>query len=175
MYRSPEAVLFDRDGTLIEDVPYNGDPGAVRPMPTVKTALRLLRRAGVRVGVVSNQSGIGRGLLTVDQVDSVDAEVRRRLGPFAVWLRCPHTPEDDCPCRKPRPGMVLAAAGRLGLPPAAVAVVGDIGADVLAAAAAGARGVLVPTTVTLAEEIRSAPTVAATVGDAVRLLLDGVA
>ena len=164
-------VLFDRDGTLIADVPYNGDPAAVRPMPTARAALRELRLAGLPVGVVSNQSGIARGLLTGAEVRAVNARVELLLGPVDVWLHCPHGPDDGCGCRKPRPGMVLDAAERLGVPPAALAVVGDIGADMRAAAAVGARAVLVPTAVTLRCEVLAAPAVAPTLLAAVRLLL----
>ena len=165
-------VLFDRDGTLIEDVPFNGDPASVRPMPTAGPALRRLRLAGIPAGVVSNQSGIGRGLLTEDQVRAVNARVERLLGPFAVWLYCPHGPGDGCRCRKPRPGMLLDAAERLGVPPSALAVVGDIGADMAAAAAVGARAVLVPTPVTRRAEVVAAPAVAPTLLAAVALLLE---
>ena len=164
-------VLFDRDGTLIEDVPYNGDPAAVRPMPTVCAGLLELRRVGIPVAVVSNQSGIARGLLTDAQVRAVNARVDRLLGPMDVWRYCPHGPDDGCPCRKPAPGMVLDVAARLGVPASALAVIGDIGADVDAAAAAGARAVLVPTPATLDSEVRAAPAVAPTVLAAVRLLL----
>lgn len=164
------AVLFDRDGTLVRDVPYNGDPDAVEPMPGARRLLDGLRTRGLRVGVVSNQSGIGRGLLTGAQVDAVDERVRRLLGPFDTWQRCPHGPEDGCTCRKPEPGLVLRAAGELGLLPAECAVVGDIGSDVGAAIAAGARSVLVPTEVTRREEQTAAPVVAATLDEVVTLL-----
>ena len=153
----PAAVLFDRDGTLVVDVPYCADPELVTPVPTARAALSLLRAAGVPVGVVSNQSGIARGLLNRDQVDAVNRRVDDLLGPFDVWQVCPHGPDDGCACRKPAPGMVLAAAERLGVAPGDVAVVGDIGADVGAARAAGARSVLVPTEVTLPEEVAAAP------------------
>lgn len=164
------AVLFDRDGTLVRDVPYNGDPDAVEPMPGARQVLDGLRADGVRVGVVSNQSAIGRGLLTAAQVDAVDERVRRLLGPFDTWQRCPHRPEDACPCRKPEPGLVLRAAEELGLLPAECAVVGDIGSDVGAAIAAGARSVLVPTEVTRREERSTAPVVATTLDEVVMLL-----
>jgi D-glycero-D-manno-heptose 1,7-bisphosphate phosphatase len=90
-------------------------------------------------------------------------------------LVCPHGPEDGCACRKPRPAMVEAAASALGVEPGRCAVIGDIGADVAAATAAGARAVLVPTPVTREEEIRAAPAVALSLGAAVDLLLEGVA
>ncbi|MFD2027572.1 HAD-IIIA family hydrolase [Promicromonospora aerolata] len=164
------AVLFDRDGTLVHDVPYNGDPDAVEPMPGARRVLDGLRDDGLWVGVVSNQSAIGRGLLTSAQVDAVDARVRRLLGPFDTWQRCPHRPEDECTCRKPEPGLVLRAAAELGLLPAECAVVGDIGSDVGAAVASGARSVLVPTEVTRREELSAAPVVAATLDEVVTLL-----
>ncbi|MCC5785032.1 HAD family hydrolase, partial [Kocuria sp. CCUG 69068] len=161
------AVLFDRDGTLVHDVPYNGDPDAVELVPGAREAVDAVRAAGLRVGVVSNQSGIGRGLLTREQVDAVNARVAELLGPFDTWQLCPHAPEQDCTCRKPRPGMVLAAAAELGVDPSECVLVGDIGADVEAAQAAGARSVLVPTPVTREEEVAAAPVVARTLREAV--------
>jgi len=169
--RPPRAVLFDRDGTLVVDVPYCGDPSLVRPVPAARPALALLRAAGVPIGVVSNQSGIARGLLRREQVDAVNRRVDDLLGPFDVWQLCPHGPDDGCACRKPAPGMVLAAAERLGVAPEDVAVVGDIGADVGAAQAAGSRAVLVPTPVTRAEEVAAAPVVRPDLVAAVRHLL----
>ncbi len=156
----PGAVLFDRDGTLVVDVPYNGDPERVRPVPTAAAALDRLRRRGVVVGVLSNQSGIARGLLTAAQVDAVNARVDALLGPFGVWAVCPHGEADGCDCRKPAPGLVHRAATALGVAPGDCIVIGDIGADTGAAAAAGARAVLVPTPVTRAAEVAAAPLVA---------------
>jgi HAD superfamily hydrolase (TIGR01662 family) len=167
----PAAVLFDRDGTLIHDVPYNGDPAAVVPVPGALGALARLRRAGVPVGLVTNQSGVARGLLTLDQVQAVNARVADLLGPFDVTVVCPHGADDGCDCRKPRPGMVRRAASRLGVPPERCALVGDIGSDVGAALAAGARPILVPTDVTRADEVAAAPEVAADLAAAVDLLL----
>ncbi|MEU5576819.1 HAD family hydrolase [Streptomyces huasconensis] len=167
----PAAVLFDRDGTLVVDVPYNGDPALVRLMPSAREAVDAVRAAGLPVGVVSNQSGVARGLLTRAQVEAVRRRVDELLGPFQVWAVCPHGPDDGCRCRKPAPGLVLAACARLGVPAARTTVIGDIGADMTAARAAGARGVLVPTPVTRAEEIEAADTVAPDLLTAVRLAL----
>ncbi|MCC9305899.1 HAD family hydrolase [Kitasatospora sp. RB6PN24] len=167
----PAAVLFDRDGTLIEDVPYNGDPDLVRPMPTALTALTALRKRGVAVGVVSNQSGIARGLLSHADVEAVRQRVEDLLGPFAVWVICPHGAEDGCQCRKPAPGLVLTACRSLGVAPHRAAVIGDIGSDLAAARAAGARGVLVPTAVTRPEEVAGAAECAPDLASAVDLLL----
>lgn len=168
------AVLFDRDGTLVHDVPYNGDPDRVRPVAGAREVLDALRAAGVAVGVVSNQSGVARGLLDRAQVDAVDARVAELLGPFGSVQVCPHGPGDGCGCRKPAPGMVLAAARAIGVPPAACAVVGDIGADVGAAVAAGARAVLVPTPATRPEEVAAAADVAPDLRSAVARLVPGV-
>ncbi|GLZ29174.1 hypothetical protein Lesp02_13640 [Lentzea sp. NBRC 105346] len=153
MDRPPHAVLFDRDGTLIKNVPYNGDPALVEPMPGAGEVLRDLRGHGVRTGVVSNQSGIGRGVLTRAQVDAVNMRVEELLGRFGTWQICPHLPEDGCACRKPAPGLVHAACAALGVAPERTVVVGDIEADLVAAHAAGASAVLVPTAETLPEEV----------------------
>ncbi len=167
----PAAVLFDRDGTLVRDVPYNGDPDRVELMPGAAQALELLRRAGVSVGVVSNQSGVARRLITTEQVAAVNARIDSLLGPIDAWQTCPHADRDGCSCRKPAPGMVRAAARTLGVAAHDCVVIGDIGADVEAARAAGARSVLVPTPVTRAEEVRAAPLVAPDLLTAVRGVL----
>ncbi|HEV2767891.1 MAG TPA: HAD family hydrolase [Acidimicrobiales bacterium] len=169
--RALEAVLFDRDGTLVVDVPYNGDPAKVEVVPGAADALGRLRDAGLALAVVSNQSGVARGWLTVEQVDAVNRRVEELLGPFVTFVVCPHGPSDGCECRKPRPGMVLAAAARLGVRPEQCALVGDIGADVEAALAAGARPVLVPAPDTRPEEVAAAPEVAPDLLAAADLLL----
>ncbi|MFI2908053.1 D-glycero-alpha-D-manno-heptose-1,7-bisphosphate 7-phosphatase [Streptomyces sp. PDY-4] len=166
-----KAVLFDRDGTLVHDVPYNADPALVRPVDGAREALDALRARGVRTGVVTNQSGIARGLLTDADARRVNRRVEELLGPFDVWAMCPHAPDDGCHCRKPRPGMILWAAGRVCASPADCVVVGDIGADVEAARRAGAHAVLVPTPETRAQEVSAAPHVAPDLRTAVRMLL----
>jgi histidinol-phosphate phosphatase family protein len=171
MERTFQAVLFDRDGTLVRDVPYNGDPARVELMPGALEAVRALRAHGLRIGVVSNQSGIGRGLLTEDQVHAVNARVEELLGRFGTWQICPHHPDDGCTCRKPAPGMVLAACEALGVSPEHTVVVGDIEADVMAARNAGATPVLVPTDVTLPEEVERAPHTAADLRAAMGMIL----
>ncbi|HEU4973754.1 MAG TPA: HAD-IIIA family hydrolase [Baekduia sp.] len=167
----PEAVLLDRDGTLIADVPYNGDPDRVRPLPGAREALDRLRAAGIRLAIVSNQSGIARGMLAAAQVEAVMARVVDELGPFDDVRWCPHAPGDGCRCRKPAPGLLTDGAAALGADPLRCAMVGDIGADVEAARAAGMRSVLVPTPITRGEEIAAAPERAATLAEAVDLLL----
>jgi histidinol-phosphate phosphatase family protein len=139
----PCAVIFDRDGTIVIDVPYNGDPSAVRPMPGVAAALERLRNAGLPVAIVSNQSGVARGLITIEQVEAVNRRVEELLGPFAASFYCPHGPHDACECRKPKPKMILDAARSMGVDPSCCVVIGDKPSDVEAARNAGAQAVLV--------------------------------
>jgi histidinol-phosphate phosphatase family protein len=167
----PKAVLFDRDGTLVVDVPYNGEPGRVVAMPGAREAVGRLRTAGVATAVVSNQSGLARGLVLAEQVAAVNRRVEELVGPVGPWFVCPHGPLDGCGCRKPAPGLVEAAAAELGVDPADCVVIGDIGSDVEAARAAGARAVLVPTALTRPDEVAAAPVVAADLIAAVELLL----
>ncbi|MEU0154486.1 HAD-IIIA family hydrolase [Micromonospora fulviviridis] len=166
-----DAVLLDRDGTLVEDVPYNGDPEKVRPLPGVREALDRLREAGLRLAVVTNQSGLARGYFTERQMHAVHARIEELLGPFDHWAICPHDDTDGCACRKPAPGLVHEAARALGTAPRRCVLVGDIGRDMAAALAAGATGILVPTPVTRPEEVAEAPAVARDLPGAVAEIL----
>ncbi|AOS64705.1 HAD-IIIA family hydrolase [Actinoalloteichus hymeniacidonis] len=173
----PLALLFDRDDTLIVNVPYLADPEAVRPMPGARDALHWLRREGIRIGVVSNQSGVARGLISQTQLAAVNARVEELLGPIETWQICVHDTAEHCVCRKPAPGMVEQAARALGVDVARCVVIGDTGADVAAARAAGARAILVPTAATRQNEIDDAhrhARVARDLAEAVALALAGV-
>ncbi|MDA0636370.1 HAD-IIIA family hydrolase [Nonomuraea sp. MCN248] len=169
--RRPGAVLFDRDGTLIRDVPYNGDPARVQPMPGALEALSRLRRADLPVAVVTNQSGVAKGLITADEMEQVNARVEELLGPFDAWAICVHDDVDGCTCRKPAPGLLIRAAAVLDVSPRECVMVGDIGRDMEAARAAGARGILVPTEQTLRVEIEQAPELADDLLDVAERLL----
>jgi HAD superfamily hydrolase (TIGR01662 family) len=166
-------VLFDRDGTLVHDVPYNGDPALVAPIQGVREGLDRLRGLGIRTGVVSNQSGVGSGRITRDQVEAVNARVEELLGPFDLWRWCPHARGEGCECRKPAPGMVKDACTTLGVPAEHTVLIGDVGSDVEAARAAGASAVLVPTAATRPEEVAIAKHTAPTFGAAVDDLVAG--
>jgi HAD superfamily hydrolase (TIGR01662 family) len=169
----PDLVLFDRDGTLVHDVPYNGDASLVRPVAGARQALDRLRAAGVKVGIASNQSGVASGRITLDDLGAVNDRVVALLGPFDTVQYCTHGAEDGCECRKPAPGLVKQACHELSVTPARCVVVGDIGSDVLAAVAAGATGVLVPTAATRGEEIEAATTVRPHLASVVDDLLAG--
>ena len=153
MKRRACAVLFDRDETIVVDVPFNGDPEKVEPAPNARALLDKLRAAGVPLAVVSNQSGVGRGYITMEQVDAVNKRVDALLGPFSGFFVCPHAPEDDCDCRKPKPKLILDAARAIGVDPSCCVVVGDRESDVQAAKNAGAIPIKIDGPAHLAEAV----------------------
>src|SRR5690606_33138430 len=110
------AVFIDKDGTLIEDVPFNVDPAQVRLAPGVVEGLVLLAQSGFRLFVVSNQPGVARGYFTLDALGAVETRIAELLRPVGVeldgWYYCPHLPgmPDACDCRKPQPGLLYQAA-----------------------------------------------------------------
>ncbi len=108
-------------------------------MPRARELLDRLRARGLPIGVLTNQSGVGRGFITTEEMNAVNARVDELLGPFAGWFVCPHAPDEDCECRKPKPKLVLDAARAFGVEPSGVLVVGDKESDVDAAHNAGAR------------------------------------
>ena len=170
---TPGAVFFDRDGTLIEDVPYNGDPELVRPKAGAQQALDRLRERGLPIALVSNQSGVGTGRITSAEMRAVNRRTAELLGPFDLMVVCPHAPSEGCGCRKPAPGMLLDAAARLGIEPSRCVMVGDIDSDMSAAERAGTCSVLVPDEATRREEVAAARVVAADLDEAVDMILAG--
>jgi len=141
------AVFFDRDGTLMEDTHYCGDPALVKVFPGVPEALHRLKEAGFGVFIITNQSGIGRGLISEAQYRAVQAEVLRQAG--RDWIDatyyCPDVPGVPSNCRKPEPGMVLAAAAEHRIDLAASYFVGDKSLDIECGRRAGTHTVLVLT------------------------------
>lgn len=146
------AVFLDKDGTLVEDVPYNVDPAGIRLMAGAVAGLFALHAAGYRVVVVSNQSGVARGFFEEPALRAVEAKLRELLEdvgvPLAGFYYCPHHPEGvvapyarRCECRKPAPGLLRRAAADLNLEIAASWMIGDILDDVEAGRAAGCRTV----------------------------------
>lgn len=173
----PLAVLLDRDDTLIQDGPYLADPAGVIPLPHARRALARLRRRGLRLAVVSNQSGVAKGLISPEQLAAVNARVDELLGPFDSWQVCRHAEGDGCGCRKPAPGLVSAAAEALDVEPRRCVMIGDTGGDVAAALAADAGAILVPTRRTRGAEIadaRANAAVARSLNAAVSLVLKGI-
>ena len=134
-------MLFDRDGTIIVDVPYNGEPDLVQPVSGAKQLLDELRLAGFKIGVLTNQSGVGRGMISDEQMRAVNTRVEELLGPFDGWFVCPHAPDVDCECRKPKPKLILDAARAWAIGASEIIVVGDKDSDVEAAGNAGSPAI----------------------------------
>lgn len=145
------AVFLDRDGTLIEERSYLADPDGVRLLPGVVDGLRALGAAGYRLIVVTNQSGIARGLITPDQYERVRARMHEQLARHGVRLdgiyHCPHHPSitGPCDCRKPGVALYRRAAAEHDLDLERSVFVGDKPSDVEPAAVLGGRGILVGT------------------------------
>lgn len=148
MTGSPVLIL-DRDGTLIGERHYLGDPDGVEILEGVIKGLRAFKDAGFRLVVVTNQSGLARGKFTLDQMHSVNGRMRDELGKEGVKIDglyfCPHGPWEGCDCRKPAPGLVLRAAKELGFDPENALVVGDKECDIELGRAVSAATCLVLT------------------------------
>jgi histidinol-phosphate phosphatase family protein len=148
------AVFLDKDGTLVEDVPYNVDPGRIRLAPGACRGLPRLHAAGYRLIVISNQSGVALGRFAEDDLAPVRRRLEELLGECGVGLSgfyyCPHHPRGvvppyarACRCRKPQPGLITRAAREQGVDLADSWFVGDILDDVEAGRRAGCRTVLI--------------------------------
>jgi D-glycero-D-manno-heptose 1,7-bisphosphate phosphatase len=158
-------VFLDRDGTLIQEVGYLDRPERVELYPYSADAIRALNRAGLRIVLVSNQSGVARGFFTEAVVEAVHAHIGRLLAGrgahIDAYYYCPHHPDGKvaeyaraCDCRKPARGLVDRAARELGIDPLQSFTVGDRWLDVALARTIGASGVLVRTGYGLTEEQR---------------------
>ena len=149
----PRVVFLDKDGTLIEDLPYNVDPSRIRLAPGASPALRLWAEHGWQVAIITNQSGVARGYFTLEDLDAVSAHlaevVRADGATWAGFYACPHLPEGinefaiDCDCRKPEPGLLLTAFRELKVRPQESWFIGDTWMDMAAGNAAGCRTILV--------------------------------
>ena len=142
-------VALDRDGTLIEERPYLSDPAQVRLLPSTAAGLRAMRDAGLRLAVVTNQSGVGRGFFGLDTVSRVNERLLDLLAREGATIDeifvCPHAPDERCSCRKPGTLMLETAAQRFGAAPAQAFVVGDKLCDIEMGRRAGATTFLVRT------------------------------
>ena len=152
--RTDRAIFLDRDGTLVHPRHYPSRPEDLRLYDGIGSELRALRRMGFRLVVITNQSGLARGLFSVADLDQMHAHLRASLAAQGARLDaiyyCPHHPGGvvpelaiRCRCRKPQPGMLLRAADELGLSLADSWLVGDILDDVEAGHRAGCRSILV--------------------------------
>jgi histidinol-phosphate phosphatase family protein len=180
----PSAVFLDRDGTIMEDAHYIKSPDQVRLLPGAAAAVKRLNDAGVPVVVVTNQSGIARGIFTVDDYERVRARFESLLRAEGARIDasyyCPHLPNDPpvCNCRKPATQMFEQAIAELELDPTDAAYIGDRWRDIVAAKKLGGRGIMIESSETNADDrqrarrdgFETAPDLAAAVGK----LLDGL-
>lgn len=167
MTTTRRAAFLDRDGTILRDMHFLRDPAQVSILPGAAAALRRLAEAGFLLVVVTNQSGIARGLLTEQDYEAVDARMRALLAAEGVTIdaayHCPHHPEhpyrgvSTCDCRKPGTGLHRRAIGDLGIDASSSTFIGDRWRDIAPALELGSRlGLLVPTAETPREEIERA-------------------
>ncbi len=127
-------AVVDRDGTIIVERDYLSDPRQIEFLPGAVRGLRRLLGIGLGLVVVTNQSAVGRGLFDEAHLDLIHRQLRELLEAEGVQLEgiyfCPHTPEDDCSCRKPKPGLIERAAKELDFDLQASFVIGDKPADI---------------------------------------------
>ena len=142
-------VLVDRDGTITDEVDYVLEPDQIRLIPGAARALRDLRELGLGIAVVTNQSPVGRGWLTMDRLDEINDRLEALLRAEGATVdgvyTCPHAPADGCDCRKPATGLALRAAAEHAFDPAEAFVVGDHRCDVELGRRIGATTILVLT------------------------------
>lgn len=144
------SLFLDRDGVINADSPtFIKSPADWKPFPGSLEAIARTRRAGFRIIIVSNQSGIARGLLDITALNAIHRRLIDDLAHFGghidAFFFCPHGPQDNCSCRKPEPGLLLTVKERLGLDLASAAFIGDRISDLAAAKRAGAKPILVRT------------------------------
>jgi D-glycero-D-manno-heptose 1,7-bisphosphate phosphatase len=182
--RKPDAVFLDRDGTVMEDAHYIKAPEQVRLLPGAARAVRRLNEAEIPVIIVTNQSGIGRGLFTVEEYEAVRAYFESLLRDEGAHIDasyyCPHLPDKPLigNCRKPGTLMFEKAISDFKLDPANVAYVGDRWRDVVASKKLGGRGIMIESSETTNDDRQRARAdgieTAAGLSEAVIMLLDGL-
>jgi D-glycero-D-manno-heptose 1,7-bisphosphate phosphatase len=167
------AVFLDRDGTLMRDVDYCGDPGKVEVFPQAAEALRRLKQKGYRLVVITNQSGIGRGYFTEEEYRAVESEFARQLGKGLIDASyyAPDLPTSNSIRRKPGPGMIFEAQRDHHLDLRRSFLVGDKASDIGCGRNAGVRTILVQTGYGAAETNASADWIARDIGHAAEIIL----
>ncbi|MHB1956856.1 MAG: D-glycero-alpha-D-manno-heptose-1,7-bisphosphate 7-phosphatase [Sulfobacillus sp.] len=143
------AVFLDRDGTLIDHVPYLSRPEQIQLLEGTVPGLRLLRSEGYQLFIVSNQSGVARGFFTLEDLAEVHAALTAELASHGIRVEstryCPHHPDAKCLCRKPSPGLLVDLAEEYGINLVRSWMVGDQQSDVAAGKRAGCRTILLGT------------------------------
>ncbi|MFI4869969.1 MAG: D-glycero-alpha-D-manno-heptose-1,7-bisphosphate 7-phosphatase [Steroidobacterales bacterium] len=160
--RADKVVVLDRDGTVVFDREYLSDPAGLKFLPGAAEGLRRLHELGYRLVVVTNQSGVGRGVFSLDRLQAMNQRliemVRSTGAELSGIYYCPHAPDAGCECRKPATGLLLQAASDLGFKPSCVIVIGDKRSDVEFGRRAGATTILVSAEAASAAHSRAART-----------------
>jgi D-glycero-D-manno-heptose 1,7-bisphosphate phosphatase len=147
--RQNSVIVLDRDGTIVIDRHYLSDPADLEFMPGAAESLRWLHENGYRLVIVTNQSGVGRGMFSLDHLNKIHGRLIEMVRSAGARLEgiyyCPHTPENGCSCRKPAPGLLIQAAFELGFDPSSAVVVGDKLTDIEFGKQAGAITILLAT------------------------------
>ncbi len=142
-------MFLDRDGTIAKDVHYCRHPEDFDVLPRVPAAIRLLNQQGYKVVVVTNQSGIARGYFTKETLSLIHQKMKDELEKQGACIDaiyvCPHHPDDDCECRKPKPTLLIRAANDISIVLKESYMIGDDAKDVQAGRAAGCRTIWLTT------------------------------
>ncbi len=140
-------VLLDRDGTIVVDRGYLDSAAGLEFLPGAAEGLRLLYAQGYQLAVITNQSGIGRGMFPLERLHEMNARLTTMVREAGARLEgiyfCPHAPEEKCDCRKPAPGLITQAAAELKFDPRTAVVIGDKDSDIECGLRAGAMTVLI--------------------------------
>jgi D-glycero-D-manno-heptose 1,7-bisphosphate phosphatase len=140
-------VILDRDGTIVVDKHYLSSPAGLEFLPGAEDGLRWFYGHGYKLVVITNQSGVGRGLFSLQCLEEIHHKFSQMVSSAGARIEkiyfCPHSPDDGCACRKPRIGLLLQAASELGFNPAEAIVIGDKATDIEFGRRAGATTILI--------------------------------
>jgi D-glycero-D-manno-heptose 1,7-bisphosphate phosphatase len=140
-------VILDRDGTIVIDRGSHGDPTKLEFEPGAAEGIKWFYSHGFRLVVITNQSGVGRGLLTIEELEAMNTRLHSMVEEQGAKLEgiyyCPHMPNDGCACRKPELGLLIRAASDLGFDPASATMIGDKESDIEFGRRAGATTILI--------------------------------
>lgn len=148
MKKRERAIFLDRDGTILKEVEYLSDPDLIEILPEVEESILRLNKLGFLKIVITNQSAVGRGIITIDRLEEIHSTLRALLRKKGIELDaiyfCPHRPEDNCDCRKPSNKMLLQAAREHNIDLTKSFVIGDRLMDVLMGKSVGAKTIVIP-------------------------------
>lgn len=171
------AVFLDRDGTMAPDVHYCSRPEDFELFPNTAKAVRLLNEHGFKVIVITNQSGVARGYFTEKTLAEIHEKMKRELAKEGAWVDaiyyCPHHPDDNCDCRKPKPRLILQAAKDLDIDLQRSFVVGDLQMDIALGKAVGCPAILIRDEAVLDSANAEADLIAPDLLEAARVVIDG--